>query len=60
MDTIIARSTSKDHNQEIYPFISAGLTKNKTFDNIITTVPDNPNGMQKFINHKTLMFRKLS
>ena len=60
MDTIIARSSSKDHHQEIYPLMSAGLTKNKTFDNIITTVPDNPKGMEKFINHKTLMFRKIS
>ena len=60
MDTIIARSSSKDHHQEIYHLMPAGLTKNKTFNNIITTVPDNPNGMQKFINHRTLMFRKLS
>ena len=57
---MIARSTSKDHHQEIYPLMSAGLLKNKTFNNIITTVPDNPNSMQKFIDHKTLMFRKLS
>ena len=57
---MITRSTSKDHHQEIYPLMSAGLLKNKTFNNIITTVPDNPNSMQKFIDHKTLMFRKLS
>ena len=54
MSTMAVRSKSKDHHAEDLAVKPSSLTKNKTFMDIITTVPDNPNGMQKFIKHRIL------